>query len=55
MPDISMCNNKDCKSRKTCYRYMAPPSEFMQSYLVIKGVMDKCKHYWEHLVIPKEK
>ena len=32
MPDISMCQNKECKFKKECYRFTAKPSEFMQAY-----------------------
>jgi hypothetical protein len=31
MPDITMCVNKKCKKRDTCYRVIAIPS-IMQSY-----------------------
>lgn len=27
MPDITMCDNKECTKRKYCYRYLARPSE----------------------------
>lgn len=27
MPDISMCADRHCPSRQTCYRYRAVPSE----------------------------
>ena len=27
MPDISMCKNKDCPSKRDCYRYRAIPDE----------------------------
>lgn len=35
MPDITMCQDKECHKRKDCYRYMAVPglhqSVFMDS------------------------
>ena len=31
MPDISMCRNRECVMRETCFRYRAVPSEY-QSY-----------------------
>lgn len=48
MPD-SMCDNEFCRQRKTCYRFMATPNEFRQSYLYPtpkreKGV--KCEYYY---------
>lgn len=32
MPDLSMCDDKECPKRKECYRYMAIPNEYRQSY-----------------------
>lgn len=32
MPDISMCQNESCASRKRCYRYMAIPHENWQTF-----------------------
>jgi len=32
MPDITMCCNIQCKDRFDCYRFMANPSEYRQSY-----------------------
>ncbi len=34
MPDISMCNGygNTCPLKETCYRYMAIPNSFRQSY-----------------------
>jgi len=32
MPDISMCDNKKCERNKKCYRFMAIPNPFRQSY-----------------------
>jgi hypothetical protein len=32
MPDISMCSNVFCPSKKHCYRFTAKPSKFCQSY-----------------------
>lgn len=28
MPDISMCQNSDCPSHRSCYRFMAIPSDY---------------------------
>ena len=35
MPDISMCENKDCELSKTCYRFNATPG-YVQSYSIFK-------------------
>jgi hypothetical protein len=32
MADIEMCINESCPLKKTCYRYMADPNEFIQPY-----------------------
>jgi hypothetical protein len=32
MPDITMCEDTDCPSARQCYRHMAVPNEFRQSY-----------------------
>ncbi len=32
MPDISMCRNLKCPSRKKCYRYRAIPNDGRQFY-----------------------
>ena len=34
MPDITMCNGKDCEIKEICYRYRVTPSEFGQSYFL---------------------
>lgn len=34
MPDISMCTGKECPIKNTCYRYIARPSEYRQSYFM---------------------
>lgn len=48
MPDISMCGDHRCPSRKGCYRYMATPSEFRQAYGMFGRPDDaeKCEHHW---------
>jgi len=32
MPDIALCNNETCPLKKSCYRYMAKPNEYLQTY-----------------------
>jgi hypothetical protein len=32
MPDIAMCKNNKCPSRKLCYRFDATPNAHRQSY-----------------------
>lgn len=38
MPDISMCNDKECSRKKECYRFTATPNEFRQSYADFKEI-----------------
>ena len=37
MPDIAMCLNEECPRKAECYRYMARPSEYRQSYMAFKA------------------
>ena len=32
MADITMCKGDNCPSKQTCYRFLATPSEYRQSY-----------------------
>jgi hypothetical protein len=47
MPDISMCQNKQCLSKDKCYRFTATPNQYMQSYMLITGKMEKYENFWE--------
>lgn len=42
MPDITMCNNKECPKKEVCYRYMAKPSEYRQAYATFDWTKDDC-------------
>lgn len=48
MPDITMCLNENCLSRKNCYRFMAIPDDY-QSYSLFENSFnkDKCKYFWK--------
>ena len=48
MPDISMCLDHKCPSRKSCYRYTAKPCKHGQSYAQFRRIVyaDKCANYW---------
>ena len=50
MPDISMCTNKYCPIRESCYRYTAIPSEYRQSYadFSYNEELKKCGYYWNN-------
>lgn len=49
MPDISMCEGQECPKKDTCFRYLAKPSKWRQTYF--RGIPLKedgtCDHYWE--------
>lgn len=50
MPDISMCRNEKCPSKKQCYRYTARPNPFRQSYgnfvyVTLKDGQTKCDYF----------
>ena len=47
MSDISMCQNKECELKETCYRYLAIPFPQMQCYGDFKPVNGKCDYYWQ--------
>ena len=47
MPDIAMCKGKDCSLKDKCYRYMAEPDEYRQSYIEPDKVGTECELYWE--------
>jgi len=51
MPDISMCNGQQCPKKDTCFRYLAEPSKWRQTYFL--GIPLKedgtCEHYWERI------
>lgn len=34
MPDIAMCKGDNCPLKRTCYRFTAKPSEYLQSYFL---------------------
>ena len=48
MTDISMCKNKECTKKETCYRFKAIPDEFRQSYGQFKqDDKGNCERYWK--------
>jgi hypothetical protein len=48
MPDITMCDGKNCDLSSTCYRYKAEPSGYYQSYFTEAPIEDdQCDYYWE--------
>ena len=47
MADISMCDDRECPSRLKCYRFIALPSEWTQSYEMFERppLADKCDDF----------
>jgi len=48
MADLTMCDRKDCPSCDKCYRFMAEPNPYRQSYFAppyepIKD--DRCEYF----------
>lgn len=56
MADISMCDNQQCPSKETCYRFKAKANPFKQVYSNFKPEKgeDKCKYYWDIKIKVKE-
>lgn len=42
MPDISMCQNHNCKMKEDCYRYKVAPNDYWQSYTNFMYEIDNC-------------
>jgi hypothetical protein len=54
MADITMCGNKDCTLKETCYRFTAIANPYRQSYAGYQqGEDGKCDDYWDNK--PKKK
>lgn len=47
MPDITMCRNKECISRESCYRFKAHPSDHQNfgAFPLRPGEV-KCSYFW---------
>ena len=47
MPDICMCYAHSCPKKESCYRAMAIPNEYRQSYFLIEPLDEdgKCEYY----------
>ena len=49
MPDISMCNNKECELSSKCYRFTAIPNPYGQSFCnFIPQENGECLHFWDN-------
>lgn len=52
MPDISMCKNEECPLREKCYRFLAEPDPYWQTYAdfkyEIKDGEVHCDYFWDN-------
>jgi hypothetical protein len=53
MPDITMCQNKKCKKKMECYRYIALPDKLYQSYFMPNE--NDCKNFVQATKSDKER
>jgi hypothetical protein len=48
MADITMCRGEGCPMKNTCWRFLAKPDEFRQSYFTSPpNANNHCEHYWK--------
>ena len=47
MIEISKCSGTDCPQRETCWRYLAPAADLVQSWLMIRWDAERgeCEYY----------
>lgn len=48
MSDISKCKGEGCNKKKSCYRFLAPASDY-QAYFMDSPIKEDgtCNQYWE--------
>lgn len=46
MPDITMCEGKECPAKDQCYRYTAKPSLYQSYFAKVPYKDGKCDNYW---------
>lgn len=50
MPDITLCHGGSCPITEECFRAMAKPDPFRQSYFAEPPFKDgKCDHFYPYL------
>jgi len=45
MPDVAMCEDKNCPSRDGCYRFKATPGEWQTYADFQRGDQEKCRAF----------
>lgn len=54
MPDISMCDGKNCPVRDKCYRFTATPTPRRQTFATYPRKPDgSCEAFWDNAAMPK--
>ena len=43
--DITKCTNSTCEARNNCFRRIAPPNKFNQSYQRLEPLNGKCDYF----------
>lgn len=46
MPDITMCDDKECPMREGCYRFTAKPSMRQAYFVKSPREGNECKYKW---------
>ena len=55
MPDISMCDGKNCPVRDKCYRFTATPTPMRQAYMTFPRKDDgSCDEFWDNSKMRRE-
>ena len=48
MADITMCRDKGCSKKQSCYRYNAPANFYGQAFFIESPRhQDGCNYYWK--------
>lgn len=50
MSDISMCSGNNCPLKENCYRFLAAPNPYRQSYFTeppFNKVIEDCDYFWD--------
>lgn len=56
MPDISMCKGTSCPIKDSCYRHVAKPNRYLQTYFTTPPIKDRkqCDYYWKIDIVEEE-
>lgn len=49
MADITMCGDKECPKKESCYRWTAPVNTWGQSFFIESPrVEEECEYFWNN-------